>query len=151
MAKYTFRAHKGLTGGMVHLVRADVEDLVKQAASGVGWNRLGAAPSGFTMTEVDGKMKPIHTRTAIAFKPGFQMYQASGSQKWEGHATTTALRLDLQCIANGWANWAVQTNGKNSVTIATCLMKLDECFSQGQLAQGLIQSADQTKLCELTQ
>lgn len=151
MASYTFRDHSGLTGGMAHLVRADVYDLVEQAAAGVGWNRLGAAPSGFTMTEVDGKMKPIHTPTNIAFKPGFQMHQASGSQKWEGHATTTALRLDLQCIANGWANWAVQTNGKSSVTIATCLMKLDECFSQGQLAHGLIQSAHRTKLCELTQ
>ncbi len=150
MATFTFRDHGGLTGGHAHTVRDHAHDLVQQAAVGVGWNRLGAAPGGFTMQNVSGRMVPVHARTGIQFKAGFQMYEAAGQQKWEGHATANGVRLDLQAIDHGWANWAVQTNGTNSVTIASCLMELDKCFSQTQLAHGLIQSAHRGKLCELT-
>lgn len=151
MATFTFRVHGGLTSGHAAGVIADVADLVQQAAVGVGWNQLGAAPSGFTLTNVLGKMVPIHTRTGIRFKAGFCMYQTAGSQKWEGHATTDDYRLDLQAIDNGWANWAIQTNGSNSRTVATCLMEVDKAFSQGQLIHGLKQSAIRNRLCELTQ
>lgn len=151
MANYTFRAHNGLTAGQAHVVREHAHELVRQAAEGVNWNRLGAAPAGFEMQNIDGRMKPIHARTEIQFKPGFQMTESAGTQQWEGHASVDAVRLDLQSINGGWANWAVQTNGKNSVTVATCLMEVDKCFSQSQLAHALIQSATKGEICELKQ
>ncbi|AYF86482.1 hypothetical protein D6Z43_04660 [Pseudomonas sp. DY-1] len=151
MATFNFRAHDGLTSGHAAGVIRDVANLVAQAAVGVGWNQLGAAPQGFTMTNVNGRMLPIHTPTGIRFKAGFCMYQTAGSQKWEGHATTADYRLDLQSIDNGWANWAIQTNGANSKTVATCLMEVDKAFSQGQLMHGLKQSAIHNRLYELTQ
>jgi hypothetical protein len=103
------------------------------------------------MTNVGDQMRPIHERTGIVFKAGFLMHETAGTQKWEGRATEGGLRLDLQSINNGWANWAVQTNGKNSVTVATCLMAVDKSFSQSQLAHALIQSAHRNEICELTQ
>lgn len=152
MAHFTFRAHDGLTAGYGGVVRTNAFDLAEQAAKNVSWNRLSAAPEGFTMTQVGTQMQPIHTKTGIKFKAGFLMFKVDDrDQKWEGHATAGGLRLDLQCINSGWANWAVQTNGKNSVTVATCLMKVGETFSQEQLAHGLIQSAERNQLCELSQ
>lgn len=151
MALFNFRAHAGLTRGHAHTVRDNVYNLVRQAAAGVGWNLLCMPTAGFTMTEVKGKMKSIHTKTGIEFKSSFLMQQVTGSQQWEGHAKVDELRLDLQSIDNGWANWAIQTNGTNSKTVATCLMQVGKSFSQNQLAHALNQSAQRTKICELTQ
>lgn len=149
MAKFNFREHKGLTAGEANAVKQNVYELVKQAAEGVSWNVLGTAPAGFTMTNIAGHMKPIHTKTEIAFKAGFLMREVQGNQQWEGHAIVGGLRLDLQSINNGWANWAIQTNGTNSKTVATCLMSVNRSFSQRQLAKGLIYSAERNEICEL--
>lgn len=151
MAHFNYRAHNGISGGYAHVVRNNAHELAKQAAEGVQWNRLGGAPAGFKMTNVSGRMRPVHEKTGIVFKPGFQMQEVAGNQQWEGNATSGGLRLDLQSVNNGWANWAVQTNGQNSVTVAVCLMEVEKCFSQNQLAHGLIQSAHRVRLCELTQ
>lgn len=75
------------------------------------------------------------------------MHETAGNKKWEGHAEEGTLRLDLQSINNGWANWAVQTNGANNVIVATCL----QCFAQNQLAHALTQSAEKLQICQLTQ
>lgn len=150
MANYIFRAHGGLTDGHASGVRRDVVSLVKQAAEGVSWNRLGTASVGFVPTLVDGKMIPIHTKSGVQFKAGFQMYDTGGVQKWESHAKTVEYRLDLQSIDHGWANWAIQTNGKNSKTVATCLMRLEDCFSQRELVHALTRSAEDNLLCEMT-
>jgi hypothetical protein len=37
----------------------------------------------------------------------FLMHETAGTQKWEGRATEGGLRLDLQSINNGWANWTL--------------------------------------------
>jgi hypothetical protein len=150
VATYTMRAHNGLTPGHAANVRGVVDSLVEQAADGVGWNLLGTAPSGFQSVTTGNKVEKIHPQTGIKFKAGFQMRQQSGSQKWENHAKAGGYRLDLQGIANGWANWAIQTQGTNSVTVATCLMEVDSCFGQRHLVHALIQSAEQNMLCELT-
>ncbi len=160
MATFTFKNSDGLTVGHGSNVSAVVGDLVEKAAKNVPWNLLSSAPENFgTKTETEsykGKtvsqtVKSVHAKTGIEFKAGFQMFKAeSGAQKWEGQATSGGYRLDLQGIDNGWVNWAVQTNGTNSKTVATCLMKVGCCFGQGQLIHALKQSAERNQLCELT-
>lgn len=150
MAQYRFRAGK-IKGGHQHDVRENVWELVAYAAANAPWNNLGEAPTGFVYKQVDGKMERVHERTGIKFRPGFKMWEDLAQQKWENHATAGGWRLDLQGIDNGWANWAIQNQGSNSKTVATCLMKVDQCFSQNQLAHGLIQSAARVQICELTQ
>jgi len=160
MATFTFKNHSGLTPGHAANVRAVVAALVETAAKNVSWNLLSQAPENFgTKTETEthlGKIvsqtvKHVHAKSGVEFKAGFQMFESdSGSQKWEGQAVAGGYRLDLQGIENGWANWAVQTNGTNSKTVASCLMKVGCCFGQGQLIHGLKQSAERNQLCELT-
>ena len=155
MAVYRFRNHNGLTLGHAVGVKSDVYDLVKQAAERSPFNKMGAAPNGWSTEErtVKGNIKvfKVHVKTGIVFKSGFFMEQKSSSQKWEGSAKTIDYRLDLQSIENNWANWAIQTNGANSKTVATCLMAVNRCFSQSHLAHSLIQSALRNQICELTQ
>jgi hypothetical protein len=158
MAHFNFRHDARITAGHAANVRTVVLDLVEKAAKDVSWNSAGTAPVGFqsqvevvrgghTYTET----RNIHARTGIEFKPGFRMTEIPGQQqKWEGYATADGYRLDLQGIENGWANWAVQTNGQNSKTVASCLMKTGATFGQGQLMHGLIQSAERRSICELT-
>lgn len=165
MAQYVLRNAPGvgITFGHAAWVRANAATLVRQAVA-VPWNEISVAPAGFPMQLIDGAMRPIHTGSGvnIEYKAGFRMAQHPGSQKWENHCTLPGYRLDLQSIENGWANWAVQTNGQNSHTVATCLMKVHEksdhlhripqIFSQGQLVEALKRSAAaQNQLCELTQ
>jgi hypothetical protein len=161
MATFTYKNHAGLTGGHAANVRAVVGDLVQTAAKNVSWNMLGTAPANFgTKTEtemykgrvVSQTVKSVHAKTNIEFTAGFQMFKSDNGaqQKWEGQAVSGGYRLDLQGIENGWANWAIQTNGSNSETVASCLMKVGCCFGQGQLIHGLIQSAERHQLCELT-
>lgn len=159
MATFTFRNHGGLTHGHASNVNEVVGQLVQTAAKNVPWNLLSTAPSNFgTKTETEtykGKVvsqtvKNVHENTGIEFKAGFHMYETEGAQKWEGQAVAGGYRLDLQNIENGWANWAIQTNGTNSVTVASCLMKVGHAFGQGQLIHALKQSAARNQLCELT-
>ena len=155
MATYTTRAHSGLTAGYSPGVQACVDNLVKQAAEGAPYNLLGSAPEGFDPVEVtSGKsttVHRIHAKSGVEFKSGFLMEELEGSQKWESHASVPAYRLDLQGIENGWANWAIQTNGKNSKTVATCLMEVNKSFGQRHLVHALKMSALNTVICELTQ
>lgn len=158
MAHFTFRSDERITIGHAANVRSVVAQLVEKAAKDVSWNAAGAAPVGFQSpveTQVGNKtvtvIKNIHGPTGIEFKPGFRMTEITGKQqKWEGYATAGGYRLDLQGIENGWANWAIQTNGSNSKTVASCLMKVNATFGQGQLMHGLIQSAERRAICELT-
>lgn len=155
MATYTFKTHNGLTAAHMPSIKEDVYSLVKQASEGAPYNKMGAAPKGWSTLEkeVKGKMKivKVHEKTGIIFKPGFFMEQLLTSQKWESKATSDKYRLDLQGIENKKANWAIQTNGANSKTVATFLMAVDSCFSQTHLTHALIQSASRKKICVLTQ
>jgi len=95
-------------------------------------------------------VKSIHEASKVEFKSGFQMTEEAGAQKWEGHAKSGIFRLDLQNIENGWANFSVQNNSSNTYTLAKCMMKTNISFGQGQLVHALLQSAEQTKSCQLT-
>ncbi|HET7409947.1 MAG TPA: hypothetical protein VFJ13_07080 [Paracoccaceae bacterium] len=155
MAAYNFRAHGGLTDAHMGTVDSELGGLVSYTAANVSWNRLSSAPAGFDNVEVtSGKSTTIvktHTASGVTFSPGFNMIHiGGGSQKWEGRAVAANLRLDLQGITANWANFAIQTNGANSKTVATCLMEVGQSFSVGQLYHALHESAKRKEICEMT-
>lgn len=150
MATFTYRNHNGISPGYVQHVRNNVYTLVNYAARNVPWNLLGTAPSGFVAQTTGTTLQHIHLASQTVFTASFQMQFTGAQQRWENHAVSGGFRLDLQGITLNWANWAIQTQGTNSVTVATCLMKVNKSFSQGQLAHALIQSADRNQICELT-
>jgi len=129
-----------------------VEDFVAQAASRAPHNRLSAAPANFGTVQEDNRVVARHAATGIDFKPGFQMVQDPGDCKWEGMILGGGLRLDLQGISNGFANWQVQTNkpAGQSKTVAGCRMQVDKCFSQRHLIHALKMSCDEGVLIKLT-
>jgi len=136
MANYTLVAHNGITGGHRAGVEGAAWHLVSYAAANVPWNANGQRPANY----------PV----ALPFSASFNMGEIVGAQqKWEGYATHGGYRLDLQAINNGYANFSVQTNGKNSVTVAVALMKTDTDFTMGQLNQALVRSVRNTQMCRL--
>jgi hypothetical protein len=137
MATYTLVNHNGLTGGHANGVEGAGYYLVEYTAQNVPWNELGSKPSNYP--------------EGITYSAAFKMTEIVGAQqKWEGHAKHGGYRLDLQAINGGYANFSVQTNGKNSVTVALCLMQVDHAFTQGQLLQALLRSVRNTQMCQLT-
>lgn len=70
----------------------------------------------------------------------------------EGMILGGGLRLDLQGISNGFANWQVQTNkpAGQSKTIAGCLLELDKSFSQRHVVHALKTSHTKGKLVKVT-
>ncbi len=161
MATYTLRtpAGRGITSGHGASIMAEVEDLVNYAAANVSWNRLSSAPEGFEPVEVtkgrSTTIERVHKASGVKFAPGFHMYRVEGGdQKWEGRTppgTGWRYRLDLQSISDNGANFSLQTNGGNSVTVAVCMMELNKSFGRRQLIEGLKRSAENAKICDLTQ
>lgn len=122
--------------------------LVQYAAANGPHNALTIAPTGFAghmHTYID-KQGEEQTHE-IEFKAGFQMIAPnSGDGKWEGHYPKGCpYRLDLQGWADHdgvkYANWQLQSNGKNSRTVAAIHLASGHAFSQGQLIHGLKLSA----------
>lgn len=152
MATFTMKPHAGLTTGRLAQVKDKIPNLVARTAAGVSWNHLGSAPKNFGSKQVGNQIKSIHEASGVEFKAGFQMLQENGQQKWEGQAVDGETRLDLQGIENNWANFAIQMKekGGGSVTVATCLMQVNMCFSQRHLVHGLLESAKSGQVCELT-
>lgn len=135
---------------------SEVEDFASEAAKRGPYNRLSAAPANFGSEQVETsqgtKVISRHAASGVVFKPGFQMIQGAGACKWEGQVVGSGLRLDLQGIANGFANWQVQTNkpAGQSKTIAGCLMEVDSCFSQRHLVHALKLSHENGFLVTMT-
>jgi len=150
MATFTMVADSGLYKAPKNLDRSVIQELVAYTASNVPWNLLSTAPKNFGSKTVGTQVKSIHEASKVEFKSGFQMMEEAGAQKWEGHAKSGIFRLDLQNIENGWANFSVQNNSSNTYTLAKCMMKTNISFGQGQLVHALLQSAEQTKSCQLT-
>jgi hypothetical protein len=130
----------------------NVETFVKDAAERGPYNRLSVAPANFGKEQIGNKIIHKHAASGVLFKAGFQMFKDTGACKWEGAVTSDKLRLDLQGIENGFANWQVQTNkpAGQSKTIAGCLMQVDKCFSQRHLIHALKMSFTNSKLVKLT-
>lgn len=130
----------------------NVVDFVKGAAERGPYNRLSVAPENFGSQQVGSKIIHKHAASGVVFKAGFQMFQAPGACKWEGVIKSGKLRLDLQGIANGFANWQVQTNkpAGQSQTIAGCLMEVESCFGQRHLVGALKLSFAKKVLVKLT-
>ena len=130
----------------------NVEGFVEKAAKNAPHNRLATAPPNFGKVQEGNKVISRHEASGVVFKAGFQMIQGPGSCKWEGQVVGDGLRLDLQGIANGYANWQVQTNKPQgqSETIAGCLMEEGKCFSQRHLLHALKLSHDEKKVVTLT-
>jgi hypothetical protein len=130
----------------------NVEGFVEKAARNAPYNRLATAPPNFGKVQEGNKVISKHEASGVVFKAGFQMIQGSGSCKWEGQVVGDGLRLDLQGIANGYANWQVQTNkaAQESETIAGCLMQVNSCFSQRHLVHALKMSHNEGKIVTLT-
>ena len=157
MAHFAWREDERIEGQYENEVKGVVYGLVETAASGVGWNSLCIAPKGFDrqveQTKKGARVVDVHTRTGIKFKAGFHMLEEQNmQQKWEGHAISKdgRYRLDLQNVENGFAIWAVQTNGANSKTVAECKMQCGVSFGQGQLAYALVQSAARRAITTMT-
>jgi hypothetical protein len=144
------------TSAVVQLESSDfhenVEDFVKGAAERGPYNRLSVAPANFGTEQVGNKVIHKHAASGVLFKAGFQMFKDTGSCKWEGVIKSGKLRLDLQGIENGFANWQVQTNkpAGQSKTVAGCLMEVDKCFSQRHLVHALKMSFTNLVLVKLT-
>jgi hypothetical protein len=130
----------------------NVEDFVERAAKNAPYNRLAMAPANFGRVQQDNQVISKHAASGVVFKPSFQMIQGTGACKWEGQVTGGGLRLDLQGIANGFANWQVQTNkpAGQSKTIAACLMEIESCFGQRHLLHALKMSHEAKKIVRLT-
>jgi hypothetical protein len=131
---------------------ANVEEFVKGAAERGPYNRLSVAPANFGSEQIGNKIIHKHAASGVLFKAGFQMFQDTGSCKWEGVIKSDKLRLDLQGIANGFANWQVQTNKPQgqSKSIAGCLMEVESCFGQRHLVHALKMSFTNGKLVKMT-
>lgn len=129
-----------------------VEEFVKGVAERGPYNRLSVAPANFGSEQVGNKIIHKHAASGVVFKAGFQMFQASGACKWEGVVKSDKLRLDLQGIADGFANWQVQTNKPpgQSKTVAGCLMEIETCFGQRHLVHALKMSFDSVFLVKMT-
>jgi len=148
MATFTMVDDDGLTRSH-DLDEEIIGNLVDQTSKRVGWNQLGT-PVNFGKQQIGNQVKSIHENSGIEFKSGFLMFELPGvQQKWEGQAIYKRFRLDLQNIEHGWANFSIQTNSANSVTVAKCMMQVGKSFGQGQLHHALKMSAAQKKACEL--
>ena len=130
----------------------NLEDFVKGAAERGPYNRLSVAPENFGTEQIGNKVIHKHAASGVVFKAGFQMFEGVGACKWEGVIKSAKLRLDLQGIENGFANWQVQTNkpAGQSKSIAGCLMQVDKCFAQRHLVHALKMSFTNLVLVKFT-
>jgi len=120
------------------------EALVDYAARNGSNNSSTAAPANFS-----SKTNP-QTGAPYTFTAGFCMSKpTAGDGKWEGHYPRgSPYRLDLQGYTDdGYANWQLQTNSKNSKTVAAALMRCGAHFSQRHLLHALKESARTSQIC----
>lgn len=140
MAVYTLRS--GAFTGSLKAVESVGGELVDYSARNCTNNLMSVAP-------------PNLDRDTYGFTAAFMMTPPSvGDGKWEGHYPKgSSYRLDLQgfTAANSegvrYANWQLQTNTKESKTVAAVLLRCGKAFSQGQMYHALKMSAKNSQIC----